>query len=66
MDAGRTHYVSSKGVSELAQLLLGRDLKSERRFSEWSVEASLLADVFDLPHSRIAAIIKEFRTKYSN
>jgi hypothetical protein len=26
----------------------------------------LLADVFDLPHSRIAAIIKEFRTKYSN
>jgi hypothetical protein len=26
----------------------------------------LLADVFDLPHSRIAAIIKEFRTKYAN
>jgi hypothetical protein len=26
----------------------------------------LLADVFDLPHSRIAAIVKEFRTKYSN
>jgi hypothetical protein len=25
----------------------------------------LLADVFDLPHSRIAAIIKEFRTKYA-
>ena len=26
----------------------------------------LLADVFDLPHSRIAAIIKEFRTKYAD
>jgi len=24
----------------------------------------LIADVFDLPHSRIAAIIKEFRLKY--
>lgn len=24
----------------------------------------LLADVFDLPHSRIAAIVKEFREKY--
>jgi hypothetical protein len=26
----------------------------------------LLADVFDLPHSRIAAIVKEFRTKYAD
>src|SRR5436305_12915813 len=26
----------------------------------------LLADVFDLPHSRIAAIIKEFRAKYAD
>jgi hypothetical protein len=26
----------------------------------------LLADVFDLPHSRIAAILKEFRTKYAD
>ena len=25
----------------------------------------LLADVFDLPHSRIAAIIKEYREKYA-
>jgi hypothetical protein len=24
----------------------------------------LLADVFDLPHSRICAIVKEFRAKY--
>jgi len=24
----------------------------------------MLADVFDLPHSRIAAILKELRTKY--
>ena len=28
------------------------------------VSQRLLADVFDLPHSRIAAIIKEFRSKY--
>jgi hypothetical protein len=26
----------------------------------------LLADVFDLPHSQIAAIIKEFRLKYAD
>lgn len=26
----------------------------------------LLADVFDLPHSRIAAIVKEFRAKYAD
>lgn len=26
----------------------------------------LLAEVFDLPHSRIAAIIKEFREKYGS
>lgn len=25
----------------------------------------LLADVFDLPHSRIAAIVKEFKARYS-
>ncbi len=25
----------------------------------------LLGDVFDLPHSRISAIIKEFRTRYA-
>lgn len=30
------------------------------------VSQRLLADVFDLPHSRIAAIIKEFRTKYAD
>ena len=33
--------------------------------SQNGVSQRLLADVFDLPHSRIAAIIKEFRTKYS-
>ena len=29
------------------------------------VSQRLLGDVFDLPHSRIAAIIKEFREKYA-
>ena len=33
--------------------------------SQNGVSQRLLADVFDLPHSRIAAILKEFRTKYS-
>ncbi len=33
--------------------------------SQNGVSQRLLADVFDLPHSRIAAIIKEFRTKYA-
>jgi hypothetical protein len=30
------------------------------------VSQRLLADVFDLPHSRIAAILKEFRSKYAD
>jgi hypothetical protein len=33
--------------------------------SQNGVSQRLLADVFDLPHSRIAAIIKEFRVKYT-
>ncbi|WP_435021250.1 hypothetical protein TA3x_002275 [Tundrisphaera sp. TA3] len=33
--------------------------------SQQGISQRLLADVFDLPHSRIAAILKEFRTKYS-
>ncbi len=33
--------------------------------SQHGASQRLLADVFDLPHSRIAAIIKEFRTKYA-
>jgi hypothetical protein len=33
--------------------------------SQHGASQRLLADVFDLPHSRIAAIIKEFRTKYN-
>jgi hypothetical protein len=32
--------------------------------SENGCSQRLLADVFDLPHSRIAAIVKEFRSKY--
>jgi hypothetical protein len=30
------------------------------------VSQRMLADVFDLPHSRIAAIVKEFRSKYEH
>jgi hypothetical protein len=33
--------------------------------SQQGISQRLLADVFDLPHSRIAAIIKEFRTKHA-
>ena len=33
--------------------------------SQHGASQRLLGDVFDLPHSRIAAIIKEFRTKYA-
>jgi hypothetical protein len=33
--------------------------------SQHGASQRLLADVFDLPHSRIAAVIKEFRTKYA-
>ena len=34
--------------------------------SQHGASHRLLADVFDLPHSRIAAIIKEFRVKYAD
>ncbi len=33
--------------------------------SQQGASQRLLADVFDLPHSRIAAIIKEFREKHA-
>ena len=32
--------------------------------NQQGVSQRMLADVFDLPHSRIAAILKEFRTNY--
>lgn len=32
--------------------------------NEHGASQRMLADVFDLPHSRIAAILKELRTKY--
>jgi hypothetical protein len=34
--------------------------------SQHGASRRLLGDVFDLPHSRISAIIKEFREKYAN
>ena len=34
--------------------------------SQNGVSQRMLGDVFDLPHSRISAIIKEFRTKYAH
>lgn len=52
-----------------ANASVGRRWKFRRNLviyiaSQQGVSQRLLADVFDLPHSRIAAIIKEFRTKY--
>jgi hypothetical protein len=34
--------------------------------SQHGASQRLLGDVFDLPHSRISAIVKEFREKYAN
>jgi hypothetical protein len=56
------------GLPETASV--GRRWKFRRNLvifvaSQNGVSQRLLADVFDLPHSRIAAIIKEFRTKYA-
>ncbi len=56
------------GIPE--NLSVGRRWKFRRNLviyvaSQNGVSQRLLADVFDLPHSRIAAIIKEFRTKYT-
>jgi len=52
-----------------ANTSVGRRWKFRRNLviyiaSQQGVSQRLLADVFDLPHSRIAAILKEFRTKY--
>jgi chromosome segregation and condensation protein ScpB len=60
--------VSMTAMPESASI--GRRWKFRRNLvifiaSQNGVSQRLLADVFDLPHSRIAAIIKEFRTKYA-
>ena len=34
--------------------------------SQNGVSQRMLGDVFDLPHSRISAIVKEFRDKYAH
>ena len=65
--------VESLSISESvlpANASVGRRWKFRRNLvifvaSQQGLTQRLLADVFDLPHSRIAAIIKEFRTKYS-
>ncbi len=64
--------VESLPISESvlpANASVGRRWKFRRNLviyiaSQQGVSQRLLADVFDLPHSRIAAILKEFRTKY--
>jgi len=50
---------------------IGRRWKLRRNMvifiaSQNGVSQRMLADVFDLPHSRIAAIVKEFRAKYAD
>jgi hypothetical protein len=57
----------NSGLPETASV--GRRWKFRRNLiiyiaSQHGASQRLLADVFDLPHSRIAAIVKEFRTKY--
>jgi hypothetical protein len=51
------------------KLSVGRAWKFRRNLviflaNKHGASQPLLADVFDLPHSRIAAIVKEFRSKY--
>ncbi len=53
-----------------ADASVGRRWKFRRNLviyiaSQHGASQRLLADVFDLPHSRIAAIVKEFRIKHS-
>ena len=54
-----------------ANASVGRRWKLRRNLviyiaSQHGASQRMLADVFDLPHSRIAAIIKEFRLKYAD
>jgi hypothetical protein len=60
--------LATPGLPETASV--GRRWKFRRNLvifvaSQNGLSQRLLADVFDLPHSRIAAIIKEFRNKYA-
>ncbi len=53
-----------------ANASIGRRWKFRRNLviyiaSQHGASQRLLADVFDLPHSRIGAIIQEFRTKHA-
>ena len=66
---GRRVGLDVSGLPETASV--GRRWKFRRNLvifiaCQNGVPQRLLADVFDLPHSRIAAIVKEFRTKYAN
>lgn len=54
-----------------SRLSVGRAWKFRRNLvisiaHKHGVAQRVLADVFDLPHSRIAAIVKEFRVKYGS
>ena len=57
------------GVKPEKSVSVGRRWKLRRNLviyiaNQHGASQRMLADVFDLPHSRIAAILKELRTKY--
>lgn len=57
------------GDKPLKRLSVGQRWKLRRNLviyiaNQHGASQRMLADVFDLPHSRIAAILKELRTKY--
>ena len=67
--AGGTDARSSVAEKSAKRPSVGRRWKLRRNLviyiaNQQGVSQRMLADVFDLPHSRIAAILKELRTQY--
>lgn len=65
----KVEAVPTPEPASLATASVGRRWKFRRNLviciaHRHGASQRLLADVFDLPHSRIAAIVKEFREKY--
>ena len=61
--------LETAATPDLKGMSVGRRWRLRRNLviyiaSQQGVSQRMLADVFDLPHSRIAAIIKELRTRY--
>lgn len=60
---------SSTGAEPAQQVSVGQRWKFRRNLviylaNQHGASQRMLADVFDLPHSRIAAIVKELRIQY--